>query len=171
MIIKACALALRKHPSLNAVFAGDAIVHPAEVAISVAVAIDEGLIAPDIHMADLKSVGAIAREVKEKAARAKAGKLSPDEYGQGTFTVSNLGMFGVDSFTAIINPGQAAILAVGAISPRAVVKDGAIAVAPMATMTLSVDHRIADGAMAASFLQCVRQMLETGAIAPTHAPA
>lgn len=160
MIIKACALALRKHPSLNAVFAGDAIQHPDEIAISVAVAIDEGLIAPDIHAADTKSIGTIAKEVKDKARRAKEGKLSPDEYGRGTFTVSNLGMYGVEEFTAIITLPQSAAVAVGAVLNVPVVRDGQVVPGQVMRFTVSADHRVTDGAGSAQFAAEVKRLLE-----------
>lgn len=160
MIIKACALALRKHPSLNAVFAGDGIVQPEEIAISVAVAIDDGLIAPDIHRADEKSIGTIAREVKDKARRAKDGKLSPDEYGRGTFTVSNLGMFGVEAFTAIITLPQSAAIAVGAVQKEPVVKDDQVVPGQVMRFTVSADHRVTDGAGSAQFAAEVKRLLE-----------
>jgi pyruvate dehydrogenase E2 component (dihydrolipoamide acetyltransferase) len=161
MIIKACALALRKHPSLNAVFAGDGILQPDEIAISVAVAIDDGLIAPDIHRADEKSIGTIAREVKDKARRAKEGKLSPDEYGRGTFTVSNLGMFGVEAFTAIITLPQSAAIAVGAVQKEPVVKDDQVVPGQVMRFTVSADHRVTDGAGSAQFAAEVKRLLET----------
>jgi pyruvate dehydrogenase E2 component (dihydrolipoamide acetyltransferase) len=160
MIIKACALALRKHPSLNAVFAGDGILQPDEIAISVAVAIDEGLIAPDIHRADEKSIGTIAREVKDKARRAKEGKLSPDEYGRGTFTVSNLGMYGVEEFTAIITLPQSAAVAVGGVLNVPVVKNGLVVPGQVMRFTVSADHRVTDGAGSAQFGAEVKRLLE-----------
>jgi pyruvate dehydrogenase E2 component (dihydrolipoamide acetyltransferase) len=160
MIIKACALALRKHPSLNAVFAGDGILQPEEIAISVAVAIDEGLIAPDIHRADEKSIGTIAREVKDKARRAKEGKLTPDEYGRGTFTVSNLGMYGVEEFTAIITLPQSAAVAVGAVLNVPVVKNGVVVPGQVMRFTVSADHRVTDGAGSAQFAAEVKRLLE-----------
>jgi pyruvate dehydrogenase E2 component (dihydrolipoamide acetyltransferase) len=159
-IIKACALALRKHQSLNAVFAGDAIVYPDEIAISVAVAIDEGLIAPDIHRADEKSIGTIAREVKDKARRAKEGKLTPDEYGRGTFTVSNLGMFGVEAFTAIITLPQSAAIAVGAMQREPVVRNDQVVPGQIMRFTVSADHRVTDGAGSAQFAAEVKRLLE-----------
>lgn len=160
MIIKACALALRKHPSLNAVFAGDGILQPDEIAISVAVAIDDGLIAPDIHRADEKSIGTIAREVKDKARRAKEGKLSPDEYGRGTFTVSNLGMYGVEEFTAIITLPQSAAVAVGGVLNVPVVKNGVVVPGQVMRFTVSADHRVTDGAGSAQFGAEVKRLLE-----------
>lgn len=160
LIVKACALALRANPSLNAVFKGDAIFYPEEIAISVAVAIDDGLIAPDIHQADTKGVGAIASEIRDKAQRAKAGKLTPDEYGRGTFTVSNLGMFGVENFTAIITLPQSAAIAVGAVQAVAVVKDGQVVAGQVMRFTVSADHRVTDGAGSARFAAEVRRLLE-----------
>ncbi|MDB5101005.1 MAG: 2-oxo acid dehydrogenase subunit [Cyanobacteria bacterium RYN_339] len=160
MIIKACALGLRKYPSLNAVFAGDGIIQPDEIAISVAVAIDDGLIAPDIHRADEKSIGTIAREVKDKARRAKDGKLTPDEYGRGTFTVSNLGMFGVEEFTAIITLPQSAAVAVGAVLAVPVVKGGVVVPGQVMRFTVSADHRVTDGAGSAQFAAEVKRLLE-----------
>jgi pyruvate dehydrogenase E2 component (dihydrolipoamide acetyltransferase) len=160
MIIKAVALALRKHPSLNAQFAGDAIVYPEDVAISVAVAIDDGLIAPDIHQADIKSLGAIGREVKDKAGRAKSGSLSPDEYGRGTFTVSNLGMFGVEEFTAIITLPQSGAIAVGAVQTVPVVKNDQVVPGQVMRFTVSADHRVTDGAGSAQFAAEVKRLLE-----------
>ncbi|MEB3284887.1 MAG: dihydrolipoamide acetyltransferase family protein [Candidatus Sericytochromatia bacterium] len=160
LVVKACAVALRKHPSLNARWEEDAIFYPSEVAISVAVAIPDGLIAPDIHSADIKSLGAIGREIRDKATRAKSGQLSPDEYGRGTFTVSNLGMFGVEAFTAIVTPPQSAALAVGAVQPEAVVKEGALAVGQVMRVTVSADHRITDGAGSAQFAAEIKRLLE-----------
>lgn len=160
MILKACALALRKHPSLNARWESDGVFYPDEVAISVAVAMPDGLIAPDIHQADTKSLGAINREVKDKAGRAKAGHLGPDEYGRGTFTLSNLGMYGVEAFTAIVTPPQSAAIAVGAVSQEAVVRDGQLAVGQVMRFTVSADHRITDGAGSAQFAVEVKRLLE-----------
>jgi pyruvate dehydrogenase E2 component (dihydrolipoamide acetyltransferase) len=160
MIVKACALALRKHPSLNARWTEAGIEHPADVAISVAVALPDGLIAPDIHAADTKSVGAIAREIRDKAGRAKAGGLGPDEYGRGTFTVSNLGMYGVEAFTAIVTPPQSAAVAVGAVQAEPVVRNGELAVGQVMRFTVSADHRITDGAGSAQFAAEVKRLLE-----------
>ncbi len=160
LVLKACALALRKHPSLNARWESDGVFHPDEVAISVAVALPDGLIAPDIHQADTKSLGTINREVKDKAGRAKNGHLGPDEYGRGTFTLSNLGMFGVESFTAIVTPPQSAAIAVGAVTQEAVVKDGQLAVGQVMRFTISADHRITDGAGSAQFAVEVKRLLE-----------
>ena len=160
MILKACALALRKHPSLNARWESDGVFHPDDVSISVAVAIDGGLIAPDIPQADIKSLGAIAREVKDKAGRAKSGHLAPDEYGRGTFTLSNLGMFGVEAFTAIVTPPQSAAIAVGAVTKEAVVRNDALTIGQVMRFTVSADHRITDGAGSAQFAVEVKRLLE-----------
>ncbi|HEY9721525.1 MAG TPA: dihydrolipoamide acetyltransferase family protein [Oscillatoriaceae cyanobacterium] len=160
LLVKACALALREHPDLNAEFRGEALYYPPEIAISVAVALEGGLIAPDIHQADLKAIGAIAREIKDKAARARSGHLKPDEFGRGTFTVSNLGMFGVEAFTAIVTPPQSAVVAVGAVQDEAVVHDGQLMVGQVMRFTVSADHRVTDGAGSARFAGTVKQLLE-----------
>jgi len=160
LIIKACAAALRKHPGLQAVYTPEGLQHPDTVSISVAVALEDGLIAPDIHDADIKSVGAIGNEVRDKAARARSGGLSPEEYGRGTFTVSNLGMYGVESFTAIITLPQSAAIAVGAVAAEAVVKDGQLAIGQVMRFTVSADHRITDGAGSAQFAAEVKRLLE-----------
>lgn len=160
MIVKAVALALRKHPSLNARWDGDAIFHPDDVSISIAVAIDGGLIAPDVPQADIKSLGAISREVKDKAGRAKSGGLTPDEYGRGTFTLSNLGMFGVEAFTAIVTPPQSGAIAVGAVTKEAVVRNDQLTIGQVMRFTVSADHRITDGAGSAAFAVEVKRLLE-----------
>jgi pyruvate dehydrogenase E2 component (dihydrolipoamide acetyltransferase) len=160
LIIKACALALRKHPGLQAVYTPEGLQHPDTVSISVAVALEDGLIAPDIHDADIKSVGAIGKEVRDKAGRARSGGLAPEEYGRGTFTVSNLGMYGVESFTAIITLPQSAAIAVGAVAAEAVVKDGQLAIGQVMRFTVSADHRITDGAGSAQFAAEVKRLLE-----------
>ena len=161
LIIKAVAVALRRHPFVNAAWTGDSIHLYEQVHIGVAVAIDEGLITPVIRDADRKGVGEIAAEVKELAGRAREKKLKPEEYTGSTFSISNLGMFGIEEFTAIINPPEAAILAVGAIGPRVVVDDeGNMAVRQRMRMTLSCDHRVIDGATGAAFLQTLKQYLE-----------
>ena len=125
-----------------------------------AVAIPDGLITPIVRKADEKGLPAISNAMKELGAKAKAGKLKPDEYQGGGFSISNLGMFGIPEFTAIINPPQGAILAVGAGEKRAVVKDEAIVIATMMTVTLSVDHRVVDGALGAQFLATLKGLLE-----------
>ena len=123
-------------------------------------AIEEGLITPIVRGADRKSIGQISREVRELAGRARERKLQPDEYMGATFSVSNLGMFGIEEFTAIINPPEAAILAVGAMSAKPVVREGQVVVRQLMRVTMSCDHRIVDGATGAKFLQTFKQMLE-----------
>jgi pyruvate dehydrogenase E2 component (dihydrolipoamide acetyltransferase) len=161
MVIKAVSMALRKHPFVNAAWTGDAIHLYEQVHIGVAVAIDEGLITPVIRDADRKGVSEIAAEVKELAGRAREKKLKPEEFTGSTFSISNLGMFGIEEFTAIINPPEAAILAVGAIGPKVVVdEEGNMAIRQRMRMTLSCDHRVIDGATGAQFLQTLKQYLE-----------
>ena len=160
LVIKACAVALRRVPALNASFTEEAIAQYTDVDISVAVSIADGLITPIIRGADKKGLSAISNEMKDLAARAKTGKLKPEEFQGGGFSISNLGMFGVKQFTAIINPPQAAILAVGAGEPRPVVRDGALAVATVMSCTLSVDHRVADGAAGAQWMQAFKAIVE-----------
>jgi pyruvate dehydrogenase E2 component (dihydrolipoyllysine-residue acetyltransferase) len=146
---------LLKHPRINASWAGDAIRTNAEVNMGVAMAVDEGVVAPVIHHADKADLGEIAVERRDLTERARAGKLRPSDIAGGTFTISNLGMFGVDAFSAIITPPQAAVLAVGCISERVVPVDGAPGIRPVMTLTLSSDHRVVDGARAAEFLRDV----------------
>jgi pyruvate dehydrogenase E2 component (dihydrolipoamide acetyltransferase) len=160
VIIRACASALRQHPWVNAWWMDDRIRQWQDVHVGVAVAIDEGLITPVIRHADRKSLREIGAEVKELAGRARAKRLQPEEYTGATFSVSNLGMFGIDEFTAIINPPEAAILAVGRLEPKAVVVDGAVEVRRRMRMTLSCDHRVIDGATGAQFLKTLVGMLE-----------
>jgi len=160
LIIKACAAALRKVPAANASWTDDAILYWEQVDISVAVAIEGGLITPIIKQADRKGLGTISAEVKDLAARARDGKLKPEEYQGGTFSLSNLGMFGIKDFSAVINPPQGCILAVGAGEQRPVVKDGALAVATVMSCTLSVDHRVVDGAVGAEFLAAFKKLVE-----------
>jgi pyruvate dehydrogenase E2 component (dihydrolipoamide acetyltransferase) len=160
LIIKAAAVALREVPGVNASYTEDGIALYTDIDISVAVAIPDGLITPIIRQADRKGPVTISREMKDLAARAKSGKLKPEEFQGGGFSISNLGMFGVSTFAAIINPPQGAILAVGAGEPRAVVIDGALAVATVMTCTLSVDHRVVDGALGAQFLQSFKSIVE-----------
>ncbi|MCP4328838.1 MAG: pyruvate dehydrogenase complex dihydrolipoamide acetyltransferase [Alphaproteobacteria bacterium] len=159
-VIRAAALALRQVPGANASFAEDGIRLYRWVDISVAVAIDGGLITPIIHRADGKGLAQISNEMKDLAAKARDGKLMPEEYQGGTFSVSNLGMFGIKHFEAVINSPQGCILAVGAGEQRPVVKDGALAVATVMTCTLSVDHRVVDGALGAQFLAAFKQLIE-----------
>ncbi len=160
LIIRAVALALKKIPDANVSWTDSAILRYANADISVAVATPSGLITPIIRQAETKKVEVISEEMKDLAARARAGKLKPEEYQGGGFTISNLGMFGVKEFAAIINPPQGCILAVGAGEPRAVVKNGALAVATIMTCTLSVDHRAVDGAAGAEFLAAFKELIE-----------
>ena len=160
LVIKAAAATLRRVPKLNASYTEDAMVMYDDVDISVAVSMPDGLITPIIRHADRKGLAAISREMKDLGARARIGKLKPEEFQGGTFSISNLGMFGTKQFTAIINPPQAAILAVGAGEKRPVVKDGALAIATVMTCTLSVDHRVADGALGAEFMMVFKTLIE-----------
>jgi pyruvate dehydrogenase E2 component (dihydrolipoamide acetyltransferase) len=159
-IIRACALALRKVPGANASFSETALRMYTEVDISVAVATANGLITPIIKHADQKGLAAISAEMKALAQKAKDGKLKPEEFQGGGFSISNLGMFGIKDFAAVINPPQGCILAVGAGEQRPVVVDGALAVATVMSCTLSVDHRVVDGAVGAEFLQALRGLIE-----------
>jgi pyruvate dehydrogenase E2 component (dihydrolipoamide acetyltransferase) len=160
IIIKVAAVALMQHPQVNASFQDKAIRYYERADIGVAVAIEEGLITPVVRSADRKSIGQISREVRQLAERARARKLQPDEYTGATFSISNLGMFGIDEFTAIINPPEAAILAVGAMQPKPVVRDGEVVVRQIMRVTMSCDHRIVDGATGAKFLQTFKKILE-----------
>ena len=160
LIIKACAANLPKHPSINSSWLGDKIRTNHDVNIGVAVAIPDGLLVPVIRYANMKSLSQINTEVKELAGRAKNKKLSPDEMSGNTFTISNLGMFGVEEFTAIINPPDACILAVGGIQDKAVIRDGKVVPGKTMKVTLSSDHRVVDGASAAAFLNDVKASLE-----------
>ena len=160
MLIKACAIAHRRVPGVAVTFTEDAILHYDNIDIAVAVAIPDGLITPIIRDADRKGLAAIHREAADLFKRARDGKLKPEEYQGGGFSISNLGMFGVREFTAIINPPQAAILAVGAGQPRAVVKDGQLAIATIMSCTMSADHRAIDGALSAKYLQALKTILE-----------
>jgi pyruvate dehydrogenase E2 component (dihydrolipoamide acetyltransferase) len=159
-IVRAAALALAQHPALNARVEGEEILELTDANIAVAVATEGGLLTPVVRRAQQKSVEEIARETARLTERARRGALSREELEGGTFTVSNLGMHGVDRFDAIINPPQVAILAVGAVQERAVARDGAVVAAPMATLTLSADHRVIDGAVAAGFLRTLRELIE-----------
>ncbi len=159
-MIKAAAATLRLVPKANASFTEDALVLYDDVDISVAVSIPDGLITPIIRQADRKGLAAISNEAKALIERARAGKLKPDEFQGGSFSISNMGMYGVREFAAIINPPQAAILAIAAGEQRAVVRDGALAVATVMTVTLSVDHRVIDGALAAEFVSVFKRIVE-----------
>ena len=161
-VIRAAALALRKVPAANASWVNGALRQYESADISVAVAIEDGLVTPIVRNADGKGLAEISAEVRELAGRARAKPmgLAPEEYQGGTFSVSNLGMYGIKEFAAIINPPQSMILAVGTAEQRPVVKDGALAVATMMSCTLSVDHRVVDGALGAQFLQAFKGLIE-----------
>ena len=160
IIIKAVATALRKNPAANSSWLGDKIRYNHHIHIGVAVAIEDGLIVPVVKFADSKSISHISAEVKELATKAKNKKLQPNEFEGNTFTISNLGMFGIDEFTAIINPPDACILAVGAVQEMPVVENGEIKVGHMMKVTLSCDHRVVDGAVGSAFLQTLKTLLE-----------
>jgi pyruvate dehydrogenase E2 component (dihydrolipoamide acetyltransferase) len=160
IIIRACALALRNHPKVNSSFAIDKIIQHGAINVGVAVAIEDGLITPVIRNTDMKSLFEIAGESKELAAKAREKKLKPEEFSGGTFTVSNLGMYDVEEFAAIINPPEAAILAVGTIVEKPVVENGQIVLGHHLRLTLSCDHRVVDGAVGAPFMQEVKLILE-----------
>jgi pyruvate dehydrogenase E2 component (dihydrolipoamide acetyltransferase) len=159
-VIKVAAVALMQHPAVNASFREKTVRFYERADVGVAVALENGLITPVVRAANTKSVGQISREVKELAERARNRKLTPEEYTGATFSVSNLGMFGIDEFTALINPPEAAILAVGAVTPRPVVREGEVTVRQMMRVTLSCDHRVVDGATGARFLQTLKKILE-----------
>jgi len=160
IVIKATALALTRHRACNAWFQEDHIRYWNEVHIGMAVAVEDGLITPVIRNADVKSLAEIGREAKELADRARNRRLQPSEYTGATFSVSNLGMFDIDQFTAVINPPEAGIVAVGSIVPKAVVMEGQVTARQRMRLTMSCDHRVIDGATGAAFLQTLKQMLE-----------
>jgi Pyruvate/2-oxoglutarate dehydrogenase complex, dihydrolipoamide acyltransferase (E2) component, and related enzymes len=160
LIVRGVALALRQHPDVNASWGGDKILRHNRINIGIAVATDAGLLVPVVADADRKSLSEIAPETVALAGRARDGKLSLDEMSGGTFSISNLGMFGIDEFTAMINPPEAAILAVGAASPVPVLRDGALVEVPKMKITLTVDHRVVDGATGAAFLRDLKAILE-----------
>lgn len=160
LVIKAVGIALRQVPAANASYTADGIKLYKQADVSVAVAIDGGLITPVVRDAGNKGLSVISNEMKELASKAKEGKLQPEEYQGGTFSISNLGMFGITNFQAVINPPQACILAVGAGQQRAVIKDGAVQAATVMSCTLSVDHRAVDGAVGSSFLTAFKKLLE-----------
>jgi pyruvate dehydrogenase E2 component (dihydrolipoamide acetyltransferase) len=159
-VIKACAIALQRVPGCNAVWAGDRVLQFKASDVAVAVAIEGGLFTPVIRDADTKTLSAISAEMKDLAARARARKLQPQEYQGGSFAISNLGMFGIDNFDAVINPPHASILAVGAGVKKPVVKNDALAIATVMSVTLSVDHRVIDGALGAQFLDALKALIE-----------
>ena len=160
LVVKSCAVALRQHPAINSSWLGDKIRINKEINVGVAVAVPDGLLVPVIRHADMKSLSQINVEVKELAGKAKEKRLQPDQMQGNTFTISNLGMFDIDEFTAIINPPDACIMAVGSIAEKPIVKDGELAVGNIMKLTLSCDHRVVDGASGARFLQTVKSMLE-----------
>ncbi len=159
-VIKACALALQQVPAANAVWAGDRVLQFQKSDVAVAVAIEGGLFTPVLRDAEAKSLSALSSEMKDLAKRARDRKLAPHEYQGGSFAISNLGMFGIDNFDAIINPPHAAILAVGAGVAKPIVKDGVVVVGTVMSVTLSVDHRVIDGAMGAQLLNAIKDNLE-----------
>jgi pyruvate dehydrogenase E2 component (dihydrolipoamide acetyltransferase) len=160
MIVKATALSLKQHPKVNSSWMGDFIRENYHVNIGIAVAVDEGLLVPVLRFADSLSLSQISGNVKEFAKKAKEKKLQPADWEGSTFTISNLGMFGIDSFTAIINPPDACILAVGGISQEPVVKGGQVVPGNVMNVTLSCDHRVVDGATGSAFLQTLKRLLE-----------
>lgn len=165
-IVRACAIALKEHPIINSGYdsVNNKIIRFETIDISIAVSVENGLITPIVRHADYKNIGELSSEVKALSTKAKEGKLKPEEFQGGSFTISNLGMFGIDDFIAVINPPQAAILAVGGILEKPVVKDSAITIGKVLTLTLSSDHRVVDGSDAALFLQTLKKYLENPAI-------
>ncbi len=160
LLVRAVALTLAGHREVNSSWAGDRLIRHAHVNVGIAVALDDGLIVPVLRDADHKPLAAIAAEVHELSDRARAGRLTPAEFTGGTFTISNLGTFGIEHFTAVINPPEAAILAVGSARDEAVVRDGGVAVQPVMRLTMTSDHRVLDGAVSAAFLRGLVQLLE-----------
>lgn len=160
LIVKGAALALKQFPNINASFAGDTVVRHGDINVGIAVAVDEGLLTVVTRNTDQKSLSQISQETRAKAGRAREGRVQPDDLGGSTFTVSNLGMYGVDDFIAVITPPEAAILAVGAVQEKPVVRDGEIVVGHTMKVTISADHRVTDGAEAAEFLVAFKKLLE-----------
>ena len=160
LVLKAVALSLKQHPKVNSSWLGDKIRYNEHVNIGVAVAVEDGLLVPVVRFADGKALSQISTEVKTFAQKAKDKKLQPADWEGSTFTISNLGMFGIDDFTAIINPPDACILAVGGIQEQAVIKNGQVVPGNVMKVTLSCDHRVVDGATGAAFLQTLKKFLE-----------
>ncbi len=160
MVIKAVAASLRQHPKVNSSWLGDKIRYNHHIHIGVAVAVEEGLLVPVVRFADGKSLSQISNEVKELGAKAKNKQLQPKDWEGNTFTISNLGMFGIEEFTAIVNPPDACILAVGGIKETVIVKDGQMQIGNIMKVTLSCDHRVVDGAVGSAFLQTLKGLLE-----------
>jgi pyruvate dehydrogenase E2 component (dihydrolipoamide acetyltransferase) len=158
--VKACAIALRRVPECNAQYTPDSILVHRRVDISVAVAVPDGLVTPVVRDADKKTVAAIAAEIRDLAGRARSKKLRPEEMANGTFSISNLGMYGIDEFAAVINPPEGAILAVGQVRNEPVVQGDKVVPGKKMAMTLSCDHRVVDGAVGATFLKALRSLLE-----------
>lgn len=161
LLIKACAMALHRFPRVNVSFGGDSMIFHEDINISVAVAVPDGLVTPVLRQVDRMGVLEISQRVREMAGRAKEKKLKPEEMQGGTFSISNLGMFGIDSFSAVINPPEAAILAVGQVRDEPVVKNGAVVPGKRLAVTLSCDHRAVDGAVGAEWLKVLRGLLES----------
>lgn len=161
LIVRACAIALQAHPAFNATIEGDAVTQRGAQNICIAIAMDDGLIAPAILDAGAKSVGEIARDAKDLAGRAKNGALRADEVTQGTFTITNLGAYGIETLIGIIQPPMTAILGVGSVMPQPAARDGAVTVRQMMKVALSADHRVTDGAQGARFLGEIKRVLET----------
>jgi pyruvate dehydrogenase E2 component (dihydrolipoamide acetyltransferase) len=160
MVVKAVAMSLRQHPAVNSAWLGDVIRRNHHVHIGVAVAVEDGLLVPVVRFADTKGFQQIGNEVREYAKKAKDKKLQPSDWEGNTFTISNLGMFGIESFTAIINPPDSCILAVGGIKEVPVVKKGQVVPGNVMKVTLSCDHRVVDGASGAAFLQTFKGYME-----------
>jgi pyruvate dehydrogenase E2 component (dihydrolipoamide acetyltransferase) len=160
IVIKVAAAALIQHPQVNASFQEKVIRYYEHADVGVAVAIEDGLITPVVRSADLKSLGQIANEVRELAERARLRRLRPEEYTGASFSISNLGMFGIDEFTAVINPPEGAILAIGAVTSKPVVRENEIVIRQIMRVTMSCDHRVIDGATGAKFLQTFKKILE-----------
>ena len=159
-VVKASSMALRKHPAINSSWLGDKIRRNNHVNIGVAMAVEDGLLVPVVRFADNKSLSQISAEVKDYSAKAKSKKLQPQDWEGNTFTISNLGMYDIEEFTAIINPPDACILAVGSIKQKPVVKNGAVVPGNVMKLTLSCDHRVVDGASGAAFLKTLKEYLE-----------
>ena len=160
MVIKAAAVSLKQHPAVNSAWMGDKIRFNDHVHIGMAVAIDDGLLVPVIRFTDSKSLSEISKEAKSLAGKAKNKELQPKDWEGNTFTVSNLGMFGIEEFTAIINPPDACILAIGGIKQTPIVKDGEIKIGNVMKVTLSCDHRVVDGVVGSAYLKTLKSLLE-----------
>lgn len=163
LVVKACTLALQRHPKFNAEYSEEGLVFHGSVNIAIGIALAEGLIAPALLDCGAKTLGTIAREAKDLVTRAREGRLRTDEYGSGTFTITNLGAYEIETLIGIINPPQAAILGVGSVMPQAVVRDGAIVARQVMKVALSADHRVTDGAEGARFIKEVQGLLENPA--------